>query len=66
MRTAHVALLFGAVLGIALVIEGFGEMLVVALVAAIAWTVGRVMEGDLDLSELASRANRNARRSPGA
>ena len=33
MRTAHVGLFLGAILGFALIVEGFGEMLIVALFA---------------------------------
>ena len=54
MRTSQVGLILGALLGLALVIEGFGDMLVVALIAFIGWVVARVMEGELDLSEILS------------
>jgi hypothetical protein len=64
MRTAHVALLFGAILGFVLVVDGFGSMLIVALVGAIAWSVGRVLEGDVDVAELLERTS-TSRRSPG-
>jgi hypothetical protein len=62
MRPSQVGLLLGAILGLALILEGFGEMLVVGLVALIGWIVARVMEGELDLSEFLSggRKDRNA------
>jgi len=66
MRTAHVALLFGAILGFALVVDGFGSMLIVALVGAIAWAVGRVLEGDVDVAGLLERTSNSSRRSSGS
>ena len=54
MRPSQVGLIVGALLGLALVIEGFGDMLVVALIAFIGWVVARVMEGELDLTEILS------------
>jgi hypothetical protein len=54
MRASQVGLLLGALLGLALVLEGFGEMLIVALIAAIGWVVARVVEGELDLTEYLS------------
>jgi hypothetical protein len=52
MRTAHVGLFFGAILGLALILESFGDMLIVALFGLVGWAVARVLEGDLDLNEL--------------
>lgn len=60
MRGSHVGLIFGAILGLALVTEGFGDMLIVALVAAIAWVVARVIEGDIDLNDVLSSASRRS------
>jgi hypothetical protein len=56
-------LLLGAILGLALILEGFGDMLIVALIALIGWVVARVIEGDLDLNDVLSggRKDRNAR-----
>lgn len=54
MRSSQVGLIIGAILGLALVLEGFGQMLIVALVAAIGWVVARVVEGELDLSDVLS------------
>lgn len=51
MRSSQVALLLGALLGLALVLEGFGDMLIVALIAAIGWVIARVAEGELDLTD---------------
>jgi hypothetical protein len=62
MRSSQVGLLLGAILGLALILEGFGEMLVVGLVALVGWIVARVMEGELDLSEFlgGGRKDRNS------
>jgi hypothetical protein len=50
MTTPTIGLLLGAVLGAVLVLDGLGSMLVVALAAAIGWVVGRVVDGELDLT----------------
>jgi hypothetical protein len=61
MRASQVGLLLGSILGLALVLEGFGEMLIVGLVALVGWIVARVMEGELDLSDfLSGRRGRNS------
>ena len=61
MRSSQVGLVLGALLGLALVLEGFGEMLIVALIAAIGWIVARVAEGELDLTEYLSGRKRTPR-----
>jgi voltage-gated potassium channel Kch len=55
MRGTTVGLFAGLLLGIALVVGDFGDMLVVALFGAIGFVVARVLEGDLDLNDLVSR-----------
>jgi hypothetical protein len=63
MRSAHVGLFFGAILGLALILENFGDMLIVALFGLIGWAVARVLEGDLDLNDfIASRRDRGTGR----
>lgn len=54
-RTA-LATLVGLLLGLAFILEGFGEMLIVALFGAIGFGIAKVIEGDVDLNELLSRA----------
>jgi hypothetical protein len=54
MRTAQAGMFLGAILGFALIVEGFGDMLIVALFAAIGWVVAGVLGGSLDLGELLS------------
>jgi chromate transport protein ChrA len=58
MERAHVGLLVGLLLGLALVLTSFGEMLIVALAALIGWVVVRVVDGDVDLGELVNRGQR--------
>lgn len=50
MRPSFAGILTGLVLGLALVLEGFPEMLVVALFGAIGYLVVKIAEGELDLS----------------
>ncbi len=50
----------GLTLGLALAFGSFGQMLIVALFAAIGFVVAKVLDGDLDLSPYLSR-RRNSR-----
>ncbi len=59
MRSTQVGLLFGGLLGLALILEGFGDMLIVALFGALGWLVARVLEGDLDLNEIVASGRRS-------
>ncbi|MDX6414082.1 MAG: hypothetical protein QOH23_1492 [Gaiellaceae bacterium] len=59
MRPSQVGLLLGAILGLALVLKDFGDMLIVGLVALVGWIVARVLEGELDLTEFLGGKNRN-------
>ena len=63
MRTAHVGLFLGAIPGFALIVEGFGEMLIVALFAGLGWLIASVLAGTIDLGEVLSNAARSQRRS---
>jgi uncharacterized membrane protein len=62
MRPSQVGLLFGAILGLALILDGLGSMLVVALVAFVGWLVARVVQGDLDLADLVAMARPDSAR----
>jgi hypothetical protein len=55
----QIGLILGALLGLALILEGFGDMLIVALFSLIGWVVARVLQGELDLGELIERTSRN-------
>lgn len=59
MRSTQVGLLFGGLLGLALILEGFGDMLIVALFGALGWLVARVLEGDLDLNAIVASGRRS-------
>ncbi|HEY2577768.1 MAG TPA: hypothetical protein VGI74_15790 [Streptosporangiaceae bacterium] len=47
--------LIGLALGLALAFGSFGQMLIVALFAAVGFVVAKVLDGDLDLSPYLSR-----------
>jgi hypothetical protein len=50
MTSTTVGVVIGLALGLALAFGSFGQMLIVALFAAIGFIVAKVLEGDLDLS----------------
>ncbi len=50
MTRTTIGILIGLALGLALAFGGFGQMLIVALFGAIGLVVGRVLDGELDLS----------------
>jgi hypothetical protein len=62
MHPAIVGLFVGLLLGITLVIDGFGSMLIVALLGAVGWLVGKVLEGEIDLTEYLSGSRARQRR----
>jgi hypothetical protein len=61
MQKTTVGLFAGLILGLALIFGSFGDMLVVALFGAIGVIVVKVIEGDLDLSDLTNRQRGRAR-----
>ena len=50
MRSSTVALFVGLILGLAYILTDFGEMLVVAAFGVVAFVIGKVIEGEIDLS----------------
>lgn len=56
MRATHVGLFLGAILGVVLVVNGLGDMLIVALIAAIGWVVAAAVTGEIDIGELVDRS----------
>ncbi len=54
-RITAMGIVIGLALGLALVFGNFGDMLIVALFAAIGFVVAKVLEGDLDLGPYLSR-----------
>jgi hypothetical protein len=64
MQTTTVGLFVGLILGLALAIEGFGAMLIVAFTGSAGYLTGKVIDGELDLSEYVGGAtDRRASRS---
>ncbi|MCW2530217.1 MAG: hypothetical protein JWM76_5077 [Pseudonocardiales bacterium] len=58
MTRTYMGILTGLLLGLALVLGSFGDMLIVALFAIIGYVVAKVLDGDLDLSQyLSGRRN---------
>ncbi len=61
MQPPVVGLFTGLILGLALVLEGFGEMLIVAFVGALGYLVMKVVQGELDLTQyLSGGSNRRS------
>lgn len=62
VQTTALWTIAGLLLGLALVLDDFGGMLVVALLGTIAFVASRVAQGELDLTEyLGPRQRRRAR-----
>lgn len=51
MQAPIVGLFVGLILGLALIIDGFAEMLLVALFGLIGYVVAKVARGELDLGQ---------------
>jgi ABC-type sulfate transport system permease component len=54
MTRSTLGTLVGLALGFALAFGSFGQMLIVALFAAIGFVVAKILDGDLDLSQYVS------------
>ncbi len=54
MSPSVLGLLVGIALGFAAAFGGFGAFLAVAILAAIGFVVGKVLEGDIDVSQYLS------------
>ena len=61
MRPTVTGLFVGLLLGLVLDLEGFGEMLIVALFGAVGYLVMRVVEGELDLTQYMGGSSRSRR-----
>jgi uncharacterized membrane protein YeaQ/YmgE (transglycosylase-associated protein family) len=53
-----IGLFVGLILGAMLELDGFGAMVVVAVIGAIGYVVGKVLQGEIDLGELIDRTRR--------
>ncbi len=58
MQPTVVGLFVGLILGLALVLEGFGEMLIVAFCGGLGLLAMKVVEGEIDLIEYLGGRNR--------
>jgi uncharacterized membrane protein len=55
MNSTHLGLLTGLALGLAAAFGGFSAFIVVLVLGALGLLAGRVLDGKLDLSQLAGR-----------
>ena len=62
MSRSTLGLIVGLALGFAAIFGGFGEMLVVALIAGLGYLVGKALDGDLDLEQLSDQVTNSIRR----
>jgi hypothetical protein len=58
-RTTAIGIVVGLALGLAVAFGNFGDMLIVALFAAIGFVVAKVLEGDVDHGSYLSRRRDN-------
>jgi uncharacterized membrane protein len=56
-----IGLFVGLILGLTWSLQGFGEMIGVALAGAVGFVVMKVVEGEIDLGELIDRTRRPPR-----
>jgi hypothetical protein len=61
MRPSFVGLLVGMALGFALAFGGFDAFLIVAVLSAIGFIAGKVIEGQIDLTPYLGGGNRTRR-----
>lgn len=61
MGPSLIGLLVGIALGFAAAFGGFGAFAIVAILTIIGFVVGKVVEGDLDLTPYLSGRGRNSR-----
>lgn len=62
MSRSTLGLLVGLALGYAAIFGGFGDMLIVALIAGAGFLVGKALDGDLDLTQLGEQVTDAVRR----
>ncbi len=61
MQTSTVALFVALILGLVLELDGFGAMVVVGVIGAVGYVIGKVIQGDVDLGDLVDRTRRPSR-----
>ena len=52
LRTSTIGLIFGLVLGYVWVIHGFGTAVLIGLVAAGGWLIGKFISGEIDVEAI--------------
>jgi uncharacterized membrane protein len=62
MRASALGLLTGLIAGLALAFGGFGELVVVLILGAIGLGIGKVIDGDLDITRYVGGDRRRGRR----
>jgi hypothetical protein len=62
MTRTFLATLVGLILGLAFVFGSFADMLIVALFGAIGYGIAKVLDGDLDVQDLLSKARESTNR----
>ena len=55
MQTTTIGLFVGLILGLALALDGFGAMLIVAFVGVLGYLAAKVIAGELDVSDYIGR-----------
>ena len=58
MQPSIVGLFVGLILGVVLELDGFGAMVVTAVIGAAGYVIGKVVQGEIDLGELIDRTRR--------
>jgi hypothetical protein len=58
VQPSIVGLFVGLILGLVLELDGFGAMVVTAVIGAAGYVIGKVIQGEIDLGELIDRTRR--------
>ena len=58
MQPSVIGLFVGLILGLVLELDGFGAMVVTAVIGTAGFVVGKVLQGEIDLGELIDRTRR--------
>ena len=58
MQPSVIGLFVGLILGLMLELDGFGAMVVTAVIGLIGYVIGKVFQGEIDLGELIDRTRR--------
>jgi len=61
VQPSVIGLFVGLILGLVLELDGFGAMVVTAVIGVAGYVVGKVLQGEIDLGELIDRTRRPPR-----